>query len=132
MGPFTVHTCTQNEPQAVKARIIEAFRTEVCHAPETLIHHSISVITLYSPDITSFSCFTLPVSSDLCSRIRGQAGFGIFLSMQAKRALLVWIPFNSHLCTIWLRGSVLVNSGQLKRRCWFISSLYTPTYCNSP
>lgn len=53
------------------------------------------------------------VNGDLVLSALGQAGFGIVLSMRAKRALLDRIPVNSGLHAIQLNAFVCVNGDRL-------------------
>lgn len=80
------------------------------------------MISLRSPDTTSFSRLTLRVSGgNHVSSARSQAGLGIALSMREEYAPLHWIPVNSRLCEVRFNGSVRFSGIRMKRRYLFIA-----------
>lgn len=83
------------------------------------------MISLPSLNPTSFSRFVVHVSIYTVLSACGQARFKIVLSMLAEGALLDWSPIISHLCAVWLNGSVRVNNSRLKDRCSFFAFIYT-------
>ena len=67
------------------------------------------------------------MSGDPATIARGIYGVEIDPSPRAERALLNWIPVNSHLCAVRLNGSNKVKAKRYDKRCLFVISAYFPT-----
>lgn len=121
-----------NRSNAALVRILDALKMHVLCIPGTHKQDSAFVITLHSPNLTSFSFFALRVSSDSASRASVQAGVGIALSLQTEGAPLDEILVNGRSCAFLLKGSVPVSENRLKRRYLSIVSVNLINHCRSP
>ena len=79
---------------------------------ETRIQDSSVVIELKAPEINGK--YFLRTSGDEEARVAGHYGVGVVLNSKSEAALLDWIPVNSRLCAVRLRGEVKINKHSLK------------------
>lgn len=119
LGTFNIHPLTQVRQQAALTRTRENSKIDVYCLCKTRTQNPTFGTSLRSPD-TPFPRFILPLSGGSVLNARGQAGFGIALSIRAERVLLDWVPINSRLCRVRLGGFVRVNSSRLNCRCLFV------------
>jgi exonuclease III len=130
LGTFNVRTLMQSGQQAGLARTMESLQIDICCLSETRLQDSSSVICLTSPADSSVR-FHLRLSGDQAAAAAGLAGVGIALSCRAEAALLDWIPVDSRLCAVRLRGSCKVSRHRNDTYNLFVVSAYAPTDCSS-
>lgn len=90
------------------------------------IQDSNSVIHLISPTNSSVT-FRLRLSADPEVVASGVAGVGV---AEAEAALLNWIPVDSQIRSVRLRGSCKVNHSRSNRHNLFAVSACMPTGCS--
>ena len=129
LATFNVRTLMRIGQQAGLARTLQSLAIDVCCIQETRIQDSSSIIRLTPPSDPSVK-FHLRLSGDSEAATSGLAGVGVALSDRAEAALLDWIPVDSRLCAVRLRGSCKVNSRRSDRRNLFVVSAYAPTDCS--
>ncbi|CAH8657151.1 unnamed protein product [Dicrocoelium dendriticum] len=129
LAAFNVRTLMQIGRQACLARTLETPSVDICCLSETRLQDSSAVIRMASP-VNSDAKYYLRLSGDPESAAIGQAGVGVVLSARAESALLDWIPVNSRLCAVRLRGSCNVSRRRDVKRALFVVSAYAPTDCS--
>lgn len=78
---------------------LDILGVNVCCVQEACVQDYSSLIRLTSVN------FHLPVFGDTEAAASGVTDIGLFLSEKPVAALLDWIPVNSRLCPVKLRGS---------------------------
>ena len=130
LATFNVRTLMRIGQQAGLARTLETLAIDVCCLQETRIQDSSTIIRLTPPSNQSVM-FHLRLSGDPEAQASGLAGVGVALSERAEAALIDWIPVDSRLCAVRLRGSCKISSRRQERRNLFVVSAYAPTDCSS-
>ena len=130
LAAFNVRTLARIGQQAALARTMESLAIDVCCLSETRIYDSSSVKRLSAPSNSSRSYY-LRLSGDDEAAESGQAGVGIVLSSIAEASLLEWIPVDSRLCAVRLKGSCRRSRLREETRNLFVIAAYAPTDCSS-
>ena len=129
LAAFNVRTLARIGQQAALARTLESLDVDVCCLSETRIQDSSSIIRLSTSP--SSRIFHLRLSGDTEAAVSGQAGVGIALSSRAEPALLEWIPVDSRICAVRLKGSCRKSRFRTETRNLFVVAAYAPTDCSS-